>query len=115
MKLDLERFQTSAIATSSLAPTILARKKAGRKTIPSKVICYRDHLALMPHGFNPLMDNKPLMIVSLNVKSLRRNSSKQKEIKAWTSSLFSLPQILLLQEHHLGEVDYANFTRGIEF
>jgi hypothetical protein len=25
------------------------------------------------------------------------------------------PQILLLQEHHLGEIDYSNSTKGIQF
>jgi hypothetical protein len=49
------------------------------------------------------------------VRGLGKNSSKQKEIRSWFSSLVPTPQILLLQEHHLGETDYSNSTKGIQF
>jgi hypothetical protein len=55
------------------------------------------------------------MVASLNVRGLRKNSSKQKEICSWISSLVPTPQILLLQEHHLGEINCSNSTKGIEF
>jgi exonuclease III len=51
----------------------------------------------------------------LNVKGLGRNSPKQKEIRSWISSLVPVPQILFLQEHYLGEIDYSNSTKGIQF
>jgi hypothetical protein len=61
------------------------------------------------------MNKKPITITSLNVRSLRNNSLKQKEIKAWVTSLAMPPQIMLLQEHHLGEVDCLTSTKGVEF
>jgi hypothetical protein len=61
------------------------------------------------------MIERLLTFVSLNVRSMGRNSPKQKEIKAWIASLPTPPQILLLQEHHLGEDDTTNSTKGIEF
>jgi hypothetical protein len=59
------------------------------------------------------MNKRPLTVASLNVRGLGRNSPKQKEIRSWISSLVPPPQILLLQEHHLGEIDYSNSTKGI--
>jgi hypothetical protein len=61
------------------------------------------------------MIKRPLMLVSLNVRGLGRKSPKQKEIKTWISSLPTPPQVLLLQEHHLGEADFASSTKGLEF
>ncbi|KAH9562524.1 hypothetical protein CY35_05G076400 [Sphagnum magellanicum] len=61
------------------------------------------------------MNKRPLTVASLNVRGLGKNSSKQKEIRSWISSLVPTPQILLLQEHHLGEIDYSNSTKGIQF
>jgi hypothetical protein len=37
------------------------------------------------------------------VRGLGKNSSKQKEIRSWISSLVPTLQILILQEHHLGK------------
>jgi hypothetical protein len=59
------------------------------------------------------MNKKAITSASLNVRSLRKNSSKQKEIKAWVTSLAMPPQILLLQEHHMWEVDCLISTKGI--
>jgi hypothetical protein len=42
------------------------------------------------------MSEKPLTIVSLNVKGLGKDSPKQKLIKAWITSLQNPPQIILL-------------------
>jgi hypothetical protein len=49
------------------------------------------------------MSKRPLIVVSLNVKRLGRDSTKQKLIKTWLSSLQNPPQILLIHEHHLYE------------
>jgi hypothetical protein len=49
------------------------------------------------------------------VRGLGKNSSKQKEIHSWISSLVPTPQILILQEHHLGEIYCSNSTKGIQF
>jgi hypothetical protein len=61
------------------------------------------------------MNKKAIIIASLNVRNLGKNSSKQKEIRAWVTFLAMPPQILLLQEHHLGEMDCFISTKGIEF
>ncbi len=61
------------------------------------------------------MNERPLTIVSLNVRGLRRDSTKQKLIKAWLSSLQNPPQILLIQEHHLDNQGATNSTKGLEF
>jgi hypothetical protein len=60
------------------------------------------------------MNRKSTTIASLNVRSLRKNSPKPKEMRTWVSSLATPPQILLLQEHHLGEVECLTSTKGIE-
>jgi hypothetical protein len=60
------------------------------------------------------MNKKAITITSLNVRSLGKNSPKQKEIRGWVTSLAMLPQIMLLQEHHLGEADYLTSTKGVE-
>jgi hypothetical protein len=49
------------------------------------------------------MIEKPLSLVSLNVRGLRGDTLKPKDIKAWMDSLVAPPQILLLQEHHLNK------------
>jgi hypothetical protein len=61
------------------------------------------------------MNKKAITITSLKVKSLRKNSPKQKEIRAWVTSFAMPPQIMLLQEHHLGEAYYFISTKGVEF
>jgi len=61
------------------------------------------------------MFEKPLTLVSLNVRGLRGDSPKPKEIKAWLASLSSPLQILLIQEHHLKKEGIQNSTKGIEF
>jgi hypothetical protein len=61
------------------------------------------------------MIERPLTIVSLNVKGLGRDSTKQKLIRIWLSSLQNPPQILLIQEHHLDEQGATNSTKGLEF
>jgi hypothetical protein len=61
------------------------------------------------------MSERPLTIVSLNVRGLGNDSPKQKLIKAWITSLQNPPQILLLQEHHLDELGVSNSTKGLEF
>jgi hypothetical protein len=61
------------------------------------------------------MSERPLTIVSLNVRGLGRDSTKQKLIKTWLSSLQIPPQILFIQEHHLDEQGATNSTKGMEF
>jgi len=61
------------------------------------------------------MFERPFTLASLNVRGLRRDSPKPKEIKAWMASLPSPPQVLLIQEHHLGKENIQNATKGLEF
>jgi len=61
------------------------------------------------------MTEKALTLVSLNVRGLRGTTSKPKEIKAWLASLPTPLQIVLIQEHHLGEKDARDPVKGIEF
>jgi hypothetical protein len=61
------------------------------------------------------MSERPLTIVSLNVRGLGKDSNKQKLIRTWLASLQNPPQILLIQEHHLDEQGIANSTRGLDF
>jgi hypothetical protein len=60
------------------------------------------------------MTDKPLTLASLNVRGLRGGPTKPREIKTWLALLPTPPQILLLQEHHLGKEGIQDFTRGIE-
>jgi hypothetical protein len=61
------------------------------------------------------MTEKALTLASLNVRGLRGGMSKPKEIKAWLASLPTPPQIVLIQEHHLGKEDTQGAAKGIEF
>jgi exonuclease III len=61
------------------------------------------------------MSEKTLILASLNVRGLGVNSPKQKIIRTWLASLPSPPQILLIQEHHLGRDDTFSAGKGIEF
>jgi hypothetical protein len=61
------------------------------------------------------MFEKPLTLVSLNVRGLKCNKAKPKQIKAWLGSLANPLQIVLLQEHHIGDLDSRNPVRGVEF
>jgi hypothetical protein len=61
------------------------------------------------------MFEKTLTMVSLNVKGMKVKKTKPKQVKAWLASLPTPPQIILLQEHHLGKVDARDPARGVEF
>jgi exonuclease III len=61
------------------------------------------------------MFDKTLTLVSLNVRGMRGNKTKPKQVKAWLSSLATPPQIVLLQEHHLGKVEDRDPAIGVEF
>jgi hypothetical protein len=61
------------------------------------------------------MIEKPLTLVSLNVRGLRGGTAKPKETRAWLASLQTLPQILFIQEHHIGKDDNQNSAKGLEF
>jgi endonuclease/exonuclease/phosphatase family metal-dependent hydrolase len=61
------------------------------------------------------MLDKTLTLASLNARGLGTNSPKQKAIKLWLTSLPSPPQILLIQEHHLGKKGLGSVEKGIEF
>ncbi len=60
------------------------------------------------------MNKKAITIASLIVRSAGKNSPKQKEIKAWVTSLTMPPQTLLLHKHHMGKVDYLISTKGVD-
>jgi hypothetical protein len=60
------------------------------------------------------MIEKPLTLVSLNVRGLRGGTAKPKEIRAWLASLQTPPQIVLIQEHHMGKEDNQDSAKGIE-
>jgi len=61
------------------------------------------------------MLERPLMLASLNVKGLRGDTPKPKEIKAWTASLADPPQIFLIQEHHLCKERIQKFGKKMKF
>jgi hypothetical protein len=63
------------------------------------------------------MIDKPLALVSLNVRGLGRASAKPKEIKAWLASIQAPPQITLIQEHHIGkdDIQHPDKGKGLEF
>ncbi len=54
-------------------------------------------------------------MVSLNVRGMRVKKTKPKQVKAWLSSLPTPPQVVLLQEHHLGKVEAQDPARRVEF
>ncbi len=56
----------------------------------------RDHSALKPLGIGSIMLERPLTLASLNVKGLRGDTPKPKEIKAWMASFADPSQILLI-------------------
>lgn len=56
-----------------------------------------------------------MSLVSLNVKGLRGDTPKPKEIKAWMASLAAPPQILLIQEHHLNKEGVQSSGKKMEF
>jgi len=60
------------------------------------------------------MSERPLTIVSLNVKGLGKDLAKRKLIKTWLSSLQNPPQVLFIQEHHLDKQGVTNSTKGLE-
>lgn len=55
------------------------------------------------------------MLASLNIRGLRGDAPKLKEIKAWMASLADPPQILLIQEHHLCKEGIQKFGKKMEF
>jgi len=61
------------------------------------------------------MFEKTLTVVSLNVRGMKVKKTKPKQVKAWLVSLPTPPQVILLQEHHLGKVDAWDPARGVEF
>jgi len=61
------------------------------------------------------MSERPLIIVSLNVRGLGKDSAKQRLIKTWLSSLQNPPQVLFIQEHHLDKQGVTKSTKGLEF
>jgi exonuclease III len=72
-------------------------------------------LATQPPGIASVTTEKPLTVASLNVRGLRNGSHKPQKVKAWMASLFPPPQILLLQEHHLGKEGIKSTANGIKF
>jgi exonuclease III len=61
------------------------------------------------------MFEKTLTLTSLNVRWLGSRSPKPKAIKIWLASLPSPPQILLIQEHHLGLEDTRSTGKELEY
>ncbi len=87
-----------------------------RQTILSKVsrqlmVEKRDRSAQKPPRIDSTMLERPLMLASLNIRGLRGDTPKPKEIKAWMASLVDPPQILLLQEHHLCKEGVQRFGK----
>jgi hypothetical protein len=61
------------------------------------------------------MSDRPLTVISFNVRGLGKDSAKQKTIKTWLAALQNPPHILLVQEHHLDKEGVASSTKGLEF
>jgi hypothetical protein len=61
------------------------------------------------------MIEKTLTLVSFNVRGMKGNKTKPKQVKAWLSSLPTPPQVILLQEHHLRKVEAQDLAKGVEF
>jgi len=61
------------------------------------------------------MFEKTLTVVSLNVRGMKVKKTKPKQVNAWLASLPTPPQVILLQEHHLGKVDARDPARGVKF
>jgi len=74
-----------------------------------------DQSAHQPPKVSKEMLDKTLTLASLNMRGLGTNSPKQKAIKLWLASLPSPPQILFIQEHHLGKKGLGSTGKGIEF
>jgi len=55
-----------------------------------------DRSAQKAPGIGSIMLERPLTLASLNIRGLRGDTPKPKEIKAWMASLADPPQILLL-------------------
>ncbi len=91
------------------------RKKTSKNAQQEATSENRDQSAPRPPGTASHMFERPLMLVSLNVRGLRGDSPKLKEIKAWITSLSSPFQILLIQEHHLGKDGIQSSGKGIKF
>jgi hypothetical protein len=56
----------------------------------------QDRSAPRPPGIDSILLERHLSLVSLNVRGLRGDTPKPKEIKAWMASLSSPHQILLI-------------------
>jgi hypothetical protein len=61
------------------------------------------------------MFEKTLTLTSLNVRGLGSRSPKPKAIKIWLASLPSPPQILFIQEHHLGLEGTRSTGKELEY
>jgi hypothetical protein len=61
------------------------------------------------------MFERTLTLTSLNVKGLGNRSLKPKVIKIWLATLPSPPQILLIQEHHLGLEGMRSTGKELEY
>jgi hypothetical protein len=96
------------------------RDERERKTTLSKVsrqlkVEKRDRSAQKSLGIDSIMLERPLTLASLNIRGLRGDTPKPKEIKAWMASLADPPQILLMQEHHLCKEGVQRFGKKMEF
>ncbi len=90
-------------------------KEQGQKTQTSTLTQKWDRSTHQPPRIDSHMFEKTLILASFNVRDLGVNSPKQKAIRTWLASLPSPPQILLIQEHHLGKDDTLSAEKGIEF
>jgi exonuclease III len=61
------------------------------------------------------MTDKPITLASLNVRGLKKNPAKPRQIKLWLASLPAPPQIILLQEHHLDGEGILATAKGLEY
>jgi hypothetical protein len=67
------------------------RKTTLRKARQETTSKNRDRSTPRPPGVDLIMFDRPLSLVSLNVRGLRGDTPKPKEIKAWMASLSSPP------------------------
>jgi len=114
------KFDISMLVTTwsdNIAPTHdeITRQMTTKKSRHVTPHGSRDRSATQPPGIASVMIEKPMTIASLNVRGLRGDTHKPKKLKAWMASLSPPPQILLIQEHHLGKEGIKSTTKGIEF
>jgi len=114
-KLDLT--QTSPPKGISEAPLQAGKEGGGRTKNPPlvKKVASQDCSASWLLVTGSLMTKKTLTLALLNVRGLKKCANKPREIKLWLAPLPSLPQIILIREHHLGKDGIQVVAKGRDF